>query len=547
VRAKRAVASRSPLSRASWSWLGLLVVSACGTSGSSDLAGVGGRDGGLVSAEGPPRFPTARSLYRRAHAHFPGDSTGLSLRPAGGEDAGEDAGSESFWWIGADSTDPSAIPNSGVRASIDSVDYAPPGGCFSCWTSNMLENLYWGQIGFSACDPAVGPVFTAFYQIWNTAGPTPDGILLVDGETTAVTAGNHEFAMNVESGTVWSYAIDGVVFGSYDMGSDTASSWYGVHTWCEEGDGVAAPFVPPQVAMPSAMEVLRSGTWAPAAAAVVYNSAGISGVIGHLQDPQLPDEAIVVGGDAGHFAPGTPLWESADGGEAPEAGTTPDPPAYVIISSPAAAATVNGSVAIEATVTSTSTLDNVMFFVQSAATNYEATPCTLTAGPYDCPWDTTAVDDGQYYLTVQADDVHGVLTWADIEVTVDNSGAEDGGAEGGAREAGADAGGLDGGDRLDGGAGPESGDGSDSSTADDAGSDAAKEAGTPPSDDAGGASSGAAGNGGGCSCALAARPSRESAWGFEWGLVVVVASALARKGGKRSTSARRRHLGHRSR
>jgi hypothetical protein len=389
----------------------------------------------------------------------------------------------------------------------------------------MLENLYWGQIGFSACDPAIGPPFTAFYQVWNTAVSPPEGILLVDGETTAVTAGNHEFAMSVESGTVWSYAIDGVVFGSYDMGSATASNWYGVHTWCEEGDGVTAPFVPPEVAMPSAMEVLRGGTWAPAAVAAVHNTAGISGVVGHLQDSQLPAEAIIVGGDAGYFAPGTTLWDSADGGEAPEAGTTPDPPPFVIISSPSAAATVSGSVAIEATVTSASALENVVFTVQSPTTSYDATPCTLTSGPYDCAWDTTAVDDGPYYLTVQADDVHGVQTWADIEVTVDNSGAADAGADGAAGDGGtrADAGGLDSGAGVDGGGAP---DGAADAAADGdsgAGRDAAN-------DDAGATSSGAAASGG-CSCEVASRPSSGDAWALAGSFVLVLAGARRRSRG----------------
>ncbi|MGO9709471.1 MAG: Ig-like domain-containing protein [Polyangiaceae bacterium] len=525
--------------RRNWTCLGLLLLSACGTANTTSTGssenGAAGADGGGVNAEAA-KWVSEGAPLRRVHGHFPGDLV-------------KQSGTPGFWWIGAESTDTSAIPNSGVRATIQSVAYAPVGGCFDCWTSNMLSNQYWGQIGFSACDASVGPAFTAFYQIWNT-GVTPN-VLLVDGETTAVTAGIHEFAMSVESGTVWQYALDGVVFGSYDMGSATADASYGVATLCEEGDGVAAPFVPPQVAMPASMDVLQSGTWGPAVAADVYNTAGLSGVYGHLQDAGLPDEAVIVGGTATYLAAGTPLWTSATGGEAPDAGTTAEPPAFVVITSPAAAATVNGSVEIDSTVTTTTALANVAFYAQSATTTYSATPCTLTSGPYNCAWDTTAVANGQYYLTVEATDVKGIESWADIEVTVNN--LSDAGADGGV-----DGGGTDGGGTVVDAGGGDSGGGdaaidSGSVSGEDAGEDsgntqAGSDSGTDSGvvvifDDAGTLGTGPSGedsglgaseadtpvNNPGCSCEQVGRAPGGGAWGLVGGLALLLCGGRRRR------------------
>src|SRR5438132_4165375 len=69
----------------------------------------------------------------------------------------------SVWWVGASSSDSSALPNSGVRGTF-TVLSVPITGCLSFWVSDDLSNNVWGQVGYYICDSTTP---TAFYQIWN--------------------------------------------------------------------------------------------------------------------------------------------------------------------------------------------------------------------------------------------------------------------------------------------------------------------------------------------------------------------------------------------
>ena len=89
-----------------------------------------------------------------------------------------------------------------------------------------LSNGYWSQVGYYICASAV-PI--AFYQKWNLNTNT----VLTSG-SNSVSVGTHEFSMYLLTGTTWTYALDGSVFGVYDMGASTSSSTHPVYALSEE-------------------------------------------------------------------------------------------------------------------------------------------------------------------------------------------------------------------------------------------------------------------------------------------------------------------------
>ena len=273
----------------------------------------------------PPLSPhRGGHLLRRSGMH--GGSSFLPGAPdrgdagAGADDAGDgNTPFGNFWWIGATSTKTSGIPNSGVQATIEVIQEPPgvAGGCLSYWTSDVLDNLIWGQVGYSLCDIPNYPEYkrTAFFQVWDLS-VGPEGEMLVDSETTELSLGLHNFSMYLQSGTTWAYAVDGNVFGTYDMKATTATKPNAIDTLCEEGDGVVAAFAPPKVKVPIAMEVLNNGVWESASSAISYNSAGLSGVVGQAQDTNLTNDQLIIGGNEPTLPDNTVLWSgtSLDGG-----------------------------------------------------------------------------------------------------------------------------------------------------------------------------------------------------------------------------------------
>ena len=206
--------------------------------------------------------------------------------------AGGTAGS--VWLVGAMSTDASALGNTGVR-SILQVISARPAGSLAFWIGDDLTNNVWGQVGYVSTGGA--PV--AFYQVWNLTSDTN----LARG-TTTVGTGNHTFSMYLQNGTTWAYAVDGVVFGTYNMRSASSSLTYPVYTLSEEQANNTFSF--PSVYFSSVMQVLKSGAWNPVVKAVSYGSA--LGLQGNLQNDELSADQMIVGGNLAGIPQGTALW-----------------------------------------------------------------------------------------------------------------------------------------------------------------------------------------------------------------------------------------------
>ena len=123
-------------------------------------------------------------------------------------------GTNSTWWVGASSTDSSALPNAGVKSVIQ-VFSTHVTGCLSFWVSDDTGDNNWGQVGYYICN---GSTPEAFYQVWNLNTKS-----VLTGGIAPISTGAHTFAMYLQSGTTWAYAMDGSVMGTYNMGSSTSS------------------------------------------------------------------------------------------------------------------------------------------------------------------------------------------------------------------------------------------------------------------------------------------------------------------------------------
>ena len=225
----------------------------------------------------------------------------------------------SIWWVGAYSTDSSALPNTGVRGTITVISSSTP-DVLDFWVSDDLSNNVWGQVGYYIEDGAT-PV--AFYQVWNLSA---DRIL--DEGVAQVTTGTHLFAMYLSRGTTWAFSLDGWVFGSYDMGASESSSSYRIYALSEEQAPRTFSF--PAVTFGPALQVLKSGEWTDIAVARSYGTAW--GLEGASQGSSMTGGEIVVGASLSSLSPGTQLW-----GPSPPASAAAAPP-----TSPRSA-TVNGT------------------------------------------------------------------------------------------------------------------------------------------------------------------------------------------------------------
>ncbi|MDA4114848.1 MAG: Ig-like domain repeat protein, partial [Thaumarchaeota archaeon] len=148
------------------------------------------------------------------------------------------------------------------------------------------------------CD---GSTPIGFYQIWNLVQNT-----IVGAGTTSVSTGAHTFSMYVTSGMTWAFALDGTVFGTFNMGSTTTVPFYPVYALSEESS-VSSPQAISQVEFYTALSVLRSGSWQPVTSATSYGSSwGMGGIV---QDLLLPADALIVGGGMSVLSQGTSLWD----------------------------------------------------------------------------------------------------------------------------------------------------------------------------------------------------------------------------------------------
>jgi hypothetical protein len=199
------------------------------------------------------------------------------------------------WWVGASSTDASALPNTGVKGVIQVISTQVT-GCLSFWVSDDLSNDNWGQVGYFICN---GSAPVAFYQVWDLNNST-----IIAGGSASVSTGTHSFAMYVQSGTTWAYALDGSVMGTFDMGASTSSSSYPVYALSEEDASNVFAF--PSVTFTTAMQVLQSGTWNSVQTAQSYGTAW--GTSGQAQGGGLQNDQIAVGGSLAALPQGTLLW-----------------------------------------------------------------------------------------------------------------------------------------------------------------------------------------------------------------------------------------------
>src|SRR2546427_1836734 len=185
-----------------------------------------------------------------------------------------------FYYVGAEASGSDALPNSGVQATIQVVSQ-PVSDCLSYWVSDDLSNNMWGQVGYSICG---GSTPWAFWEVWNLNTTS-----FVNQSFAPVTTGYHKFSMYLQSGTIWAYALDGQVFGTYDMGARVSSSSYPVYALSEEGY-VSAPWNPVQVTFSVAIQVMQSGTWQYVQTASSFGNSW--GLQGNLQDSSLADDEM---------------------------------------------------------------------------------------------------------------------------------------------------------------------------------------------------------------------------------------------------------------
>ena len=253
-----------------------------------------------------------------------------------------------FYYVGAEASGSDALPNSGVQATIQVVSQ-PVSDCLSYWVSDDLSNNMWGQVGYSICG---GSTPWAFWEVWNLNTTS-----FVTQSFAPVTTGYHKFSMYLQSGTIWAYALDGQVFGTYDMEARVSSSSYPVYALSEEGY-VSAPWNPVQVTFSVAIQVMQSGTWQYVQTASSFGNSW--GLQGNLQDSSLADDEMAVGGNISPLASGTALWNNG----------TPD---FTVMASP-----TNLSAPSGATATSTITVAPVKEFNGTVALAVTVAPDGLT-------------------------------------------------------------------------------------------------------------------------------------------------------------------------
>lgn len=251
--------------------------------------------------------------------------------------------SSSVAWVGASSSDHSALPNTGVRATIQ-VIYFQTSDVLDFWVADDLSNNMWGQVGYANTPGSSAP--WAFWQVWDLTTNQMVGT----GSTSSISVGSHVFSMYLQSGMTWAFAIDGVVFGTYDMGASSSSTSYPVYALSEEQASTYFSF--PSVTFSKAMQVLRSGVWSDVQTAVSYGDEW--GVQGNSQNSALSLDEIVVGGSAASLSAGTTLWSSASTLSTTSSSSTNTFPAPTTTITSTATSTATSTVTSTATSTTTS-------------------------------------------------------------------------------------------------------------------------------------------------------------------------------------------------
>ncbi len=270
------------------------------------------------------------------------------------------------------------LTNAGAQTTIQVISTQVT-GCLSYWIGDDSAANLWGQVGYYICNGA-SPL--AFYEIWNLTS----GAVLTTG-TTSVTTGYHTFSMySMSGGATWAYALDGTVFGTYNMGAGLSLGTFPVQAVSEEGL-VAGPWTPPQVTFSTAMQTYLTAStypsgngWTAVASAfepwggctstgTANNSGGYTcwGIAGNLQDGSIQANALVTGGSRALLRAGASLWT----------GGTPD---FTLTASPSTVTMNPGSAG-----TSTITVASLSGFTGTVSLASSISPtaglsCTLTPG-----------------------------------------------------------------------------------------------------------------------------------------------------------------------
>jgi hypothetical protein len=187
------------------------------------------------------------------------------------------------------SKDPSALPNTGARSSIQVQSFDVPVGCVAFWVSVDSAGNLWMQVGYYICDGSTPVVFT---QVWNLASYT---VVYANILSSTPTPGIHQFAVYLQSGTTWAATYDGTVVGSYDLGASVSSSSYPVYAMSEE-NGLAAAISIPTTSFSLGIQAQVNGVWVDPASISVYNYGGTWGLQGPGQNPLMAADSFVVGG-----------------------------------------------------------------------------------------------------------------------------------------------------------------------------------------------------------------------------------------------------------
>ncbi len=202
------------------------------------------------------------------------------------------------------------LTNAGAQTTVQVVTTTVT-GCLSYWIGDDSAANLWGQVGYYICN---GATPLAFYQIWNLTS----GAALTTG-TTSVSTGYHTFSMYSQSGSsTWAFALDGTVFGTYNLGASLSLGTYPVQAVSEESL-VSGPWTPPEVTFSTAMQTYQTAATNPAGsgwtsvASAFEPWSGCSGntcwgIAGNLQDATIPGDALVTGGSRTVVAAGTSLW-----------------------------------------------------------------------------------------------------------------------------------------------------------------------------------------------------------------------------------------------
>ena len=198
------------------------------------------------------------------------------------------------------SKDPSALPNTGARSSIQVQSFDVPVGCVAFWVSDDSAGNLWMQVGYYICDGSTPVVFT---QVWNLASYT---VVYANILSSTPTPGIHQFAVYLQSGTTWAATYDGTVVGSYDLGASVSSSSYPVYAMSEE-NGLAAAISIPTTSFSLGIQAQVNGVWVDPASISVYNYGGDWGLQGPGQNQLMAADSFIVGGSLPNPSYGSPL------------------------------------------------------------------------------------------------------------------------------------------------------------------------------------------------------------------------------------------------